>query len=151
MEQYTAEEYILKNSIYFEPNKIAYIREELGKLKYEQLNIVKTADLKNPSKVFVISIFAGIIGADRFLIGDIKMGVLKLMPVIISFIIAYFGFIWLIATYETEPVADQALKLMHILKYFWIISFVWVVADWFFIKLLTKRSNYKTISRFFNR
>lgn len=150
MNEQLVDDYISKNAIYFNPNKIESIRAELGNLNIERLYLVRTINFKDPSKVFILSIFFGVFATDRFVIGDTSRGVLKLLPVIISIFIAYFGFIWLVASHENEPVMDQVLKLVHILKYFWIISFVWAVVDWFIIKNLTRGSNYKKICNFFN-
>ena len=41
--------------------------------------LVSTVELKDPVVILIISIFLGGLGIDRFMIGDIGLGVLKLL------------------------------------------------------------------------
>lgn len=41
--------------------------------------MLSTIDLKDPTTLLLISIFLGSLGIDRFMLGDIGMGVLKLL------------------------------------------------------------------------
>lgn len=45
----------------------------------QKFSLVSTIDLKDPTTILLISIFLGCLGIDRFMIGDIGMGVLKLL------------------------------------------------------------------------
>lgn len=71
--------YITTNQKYFPAEKIVDIREKLAALDDEKFNIVSTAELKDPTTILLLSIFLGELGIDRFFIGDIGMGVLKLL------------------------------------------------------------------------
>ena len=41
--------------------------------------MLQSLDLKDPNVMLIISIFLGSIGVDRFMLGDIGMGILKLL------------------------------------------------------------------------
>ena len=54
------------------------LSEMVVKLTNEQfLNVTK--HLKKPQTMILVSILLGVFGVDRFLLGDIKMGIIKLM------------------------------------------------------------------------
>lgn len=41
--------------------------------------MISTVELKDPTTMLLISIFLGEIGVDRFMLGDVGMGILKLL------------------------------------------------------------------------
>lgn len=79
MEQQKVDMWILSNKKYFEDNKIAYIRERLLQVPDDKYSLLVSVSFQDPTIVLILSIFLGGYGVDRFMIGDIGMGVLKLL------------------------------------------------------------------------
>lgn len=71
--------YLTTNAKYFEPSAIPIIRQKMEKATDESLLTLQATELKDPTTVLLLSIFLGSLGIDRFMIGDVGMGVLKLL------------------------------------------------------------------------
>ena len=79
MQRETVNNYIITNQKYFPEEKIAVISEKLTGVDDNKLISVCSTKLNDPSSILLISFFAGTLGIDRFMIGDIGMGILKLL------------------------------------------------------------------------
>lgn len=79
MDQNRVDMYMMTNQKYFPPEKIMYIKEKLEGLDENKFAMVSTIELKDPTTLLLISIFLGGLGVDRFMLGDIGMGILKLL------------------------------------------------------------------------
>lgn len=79
MDKSKVDMYIMTNAKYFDTATIPMIRTRLENMSDENFLLLQTVDLKEPSILLVVSILLGTLGIDRFLIGDIGMGVLKLL------------------------------------------------------------------------
>jgi len=79
MDQQKVDMYLIANQKYFPPDKIMYVKEKLQSLPDDKFLMVTSVDLKDPTTMIIISIFLGVFGVDRFMLGDIGMGVLKLL------------------------------------------------------------------------
>ena len=71
--------FLTSNARYFDAADIPVLRQKLESASDESLISLQAADLKDPTTVLLISIFLGYLGIDRFMIGDIGMGILKLL------------------------------------------------------------------------
>lgn len=71
--------YLKENMKYFESVAIPMIRKKLESVNDETLFTLQTCSFKDPTLVLLLSIFLGYIGIDRFMIGDIGLGILKLV------------------------------------------------------------------------
>lgn len=71
-------------------DKIELIRERMEKLDDSKYLTLSSVELKDPMVVLVVSILVGEFGVDRFMLGEIGMGVLKLLT------FGLFGILWLI-------------------------------------------------------
>lgn len=58
---------------------LAYFKEKLEMLDDKKLGVITMSQPKNPMVSLIISIFLGQLGLDRFYIGDIGLGVGKLL------------------------------------------------------------------------
>lgn len=67
------------NVKYFDATQIPILREKLKKASDEQYIAVQTQSYINPTVTTIISVLLGELGIDRFMVGDIGMGVLKLL------------------------------------------------------------------------
>lgn len=59
--------------------QIDYMRQRLLALDDGRFAAVQSVDYKDPTVMLIISVVLGVLGIDRFLIGDIGYGVLKLI------------------------------------------------------------------------
>lgn len=71
--------YLTTNAKYFEPTAIPIIRQKLENADESVLLTLQATELKDPTILLVISILLGGLGIDRFMLGDVGMGVLKLL------------------------------------------------------------------------
>lgn len=69
----------MTNQKYFPAEKIMYLKDKLKNVDEEKFSLISTVELKDPTTILIISIFLGSLGIDRFMIGDIGMGILKLL------------------------------------------------------------------------
>ena len=79
MEKSKVDMYLMTNAKYFETNQIPMIKTRLENMNDDSFMMLQTIELKEPSISLIVSILLGSFGIDRFLIGDIGMGVLKLL------------------------------------------------------------------------
>jgi hypothetical protein len=79
MEAQKVDMFMMANAKYFEGMKLNYVREKLLSLDDSKWPAVQMMQLKDPTTSLLISIFAGAYGIDRFYIGDIGLGVGKLL------------------------------------------------------------------------
>lgn len=79
MDQNKVDMYIMTNQKYFPAEKIMYIKEKLMAMDESKFTMLQTIDMKDPTTILLVSIFLGSLGIDRFMLGDIGMGVLKLL------------------------------------------------------------------------
>lgn len=71
--------YIMQNQKFFPTERIPQIRDMLIQLPEDKFVFLSSAEMKDPTIHLIISLLLGGWGIDRFLIGDIGMGVLKLL------------------------------------------------------------------------
>lgn len=73
--------YLTTNAKYFEPTAIPILRSKLEKADEATFLSIQACELKDPTVLLLVSLFLGPLGIDRFMLGDIGMGVLKLLTV----------------------------------------------------------------------
>lgn len=71
--------YLMTNAKFFETHQIPFLRETLSDLDENKWFGVQTAQLKDPTMMLIVSLLAGTFGIDRFLIGDVGLGIGKLL------------------------------------------------------------------------
>ncbi len=71
--------YFMTNQKYFPEEKIVYLKDKLRTMDDEKFSLISTIEMKDPTTILLVSIFLGVLGIDRFMIGDIGMGILKLL------------------------------------------------------------------------
>lgn len=79
MEQQKVDMFIMTNQKYFPAEKMVYLKDKLRTMDEEKFSLVSTIELKDPTTLLLISLFLGVLGVDRFMLGDTGMGVLKLL------------------------------------------------------------------------
>jgi TM2 domain-containing membrane protein YozV len=71
--------FIMSNGKFFEDHQMSMIRERLITVDDSKWVMLSTTQFKDPTTILIISILAGTLGIDRFMIGDTGMGVGKLL------------------------------------------------------------------------
>ena len=71
--------FIMSNSKFFESHQIHVIRERLIQIDDSKWAMISTVQLKDPTTSLIVSILAGGLGIDRFMIGDTGLGIGKLI------------------------------------------------------------------------
>ena len=74
-----ADIYFMTNQKFFPSEKLYAVKERLDGMTDEQIQRLMYVQLKDPTTYLLISIFIGELGIDRFLLGDVGMGILKLL------------------------------------------------------------------------
>jgi len=79
MEAQKVDMFIMSNAKFFESHQVNMIRERLIALDESKWIAISTLQLKDPTTSLIVSILAGSLGIDRFMIGDTGYGVGKLL------------------------------------------------------------------------
>lgn len=79
MDSQKVDMYLMSNAKFFQSHHLNYIRERLMLADDSKWMMIQSVDLKDPTMILVVSILAGSLGIDRFLIGDTGLGVGKLI------------------------------------------------------------------------
>lgn len=71
--------FIMSNGKYFEGHHVMQIRDKLLSLDDSKWAVIQTQQFKDPTTSLIVSILAGPLGIDRFMIGDTGLGIGKLI------------------------------------------------------------------------
>lgn len=71
--------YLMTNMKYFPSERIPYIKQQLERIDDSKLIYLQTMSYKDPVILLIISIVAGSLGIDRFMLGQIGLGIAKLL------------------------------------------------------------------------
>ena len=71
--------FIMMHSKELPPSKLPYIRQQLMMVDESKWGLISTIQFKDPTISLILSIILGSLGIDRFLIGDIGLGIGKLL------------------------------------------------------------------------
>lgn len=71
--------FVMMNGKCFEPYVVNEIRERLLNLDDSKWAMINSVSFTDPTTSLLVSLFGGVLGIDRFLIGDIGLGVGKLL------------------------------------------------------------------------
>ncbi len=85
--------YLMSHSKYYESHNIAVIRDMMLRADDNKLMAVMAVNLKDPTAMVIYSVVVGVLGIDRFMLGDVGLGVLKLLTcggLYIWFIVDWF-------------------------------------------------------------
>lgn len=79
MDSQKVDMFIMSNAKFFESHQINAIRERLLVIDDSKWAMISTVQLKDPTTSLIVSILAGALGIDRFIIGDTGLGIGKLL------------------------------------------------------------------------
>ncbi|HFU4025183.1 TPA: TM2 domain-containing protein [Streptococcus suis] len=73
------QQFLLMNSNKFEGAHYLVLQKSLTGISQEKIHQIYMVDLKDPQMVLICSLLFGGLGVDRFIIGDVGLGILKLI------------------------------------------------------------------------
>ncbi len=79
MDSQKVDMFIMANGKFFESHQVPGIRDRLLALDDSKWSTIQTIQFKDPTVSLIVSLLAGSLGIDRFMIGDTGMGVGKLL------------------------------------------------------------------------
>ena len=140
MNQYNVDMFILNKGSYFPDSSLIRIREILVNCDDTCLNKLLSANFKNPTVGFLFSIGLGIYGIDRFYIGHIIKGIIKLL-LFLAFLCCYMVMcIW----------EDEMLYLVILFIPLVLGTAIWYILDIFKISKEIKKYNYQLLLTLLN-
>ncbi|HZX73780.1 MAG TPA: TM2 domain-containing protein [Cyclobacteriaceae bacterium] len=71
--------YLMTQAKFFESHQITAVRDKLVALDDSKFIQVSALNLKDPTTILIVSLLAGALGIDRFMLGDTGLGVGKLL------------------------------------------------------------------------
>ena len=113
MEQKQVDQIMMMNHTKLAPEYIETIRQRLSEVEYNQ-GLMAFSDLRDPTIMLVLSILVGELGIDRFLIGDVGIGVGKLVLFVAGWFLCFIP---------------------------WIVGIPWWIVDIFLIQNATRKYN----------
>lgn len=132
MDSNTIDMFILTKGKFFPDSSLMLIRERLANYDDSFTTRLLSANFKNPTIGFLYSIGLGVYGIDRFYLGHVFTGVLKLI-LTLAFLVTYVFFV-----FDDDP------NLVAVICFF-ILSIgvlVWYITDIFKISKEIKEYNY---------
>jgi len=103
---------------YFPANMTMAIRSQLEKLDDNKLGGLQSLPFKNPTTILIISILIGGFGIDRFMLGQVGLGILKLIT------FGGFFFWWFIDLFLVSKTAKEKIIKYLCKMQFKIIAFL---------------------------
>jgi len=71
--------FLIANAKFFPPENIPMIRAQLEKADDSKFIHIQSISYKDPTTMIIVSLFAGHLGIDRFMLGETGLGVAKLL------------------------------------------------------------------------
>lgn len=79
MESQKVDMFMMANGKYFESHQMMQVRDRLLELDDSKWAMIQTLQFKDPTTSLIVSLLAGTLGIDRFMIGDTGLGIGKLL------------------------------------------------------------------------
>lgn len=79
MDSQKVDMFLLSNGKFFESHQILTVSNILKEMDESKWGLMHSLQFKDPTMMLIVSLLAGTLGIDRFMIGDTGLGVLKLL------------------------------------------------------------------------
>lgn len=108
MEKSKVEMFLMANGKFIPANQIMAVKESLEKLSDDKSVLLHTVQFKDPTTALLLAIF---LGADRIYLGQIGLGVLKIILILLA-----IGLIWWLIDLFTVSNRVQSLNQTELYK-----------------------------------
>ena len=71
--------FIMTNSKYLPSEKFVLLKDRLATMDDSKFTLVSSVEMKDPMTLLLVSIFLGSLGVDRFMLGHVGLGIVKLL------------------------------------------------------------------------
>ena len=71
--------WLMTNAKFFNPHQIMAVKQQVENLPDDKIAMLSSLSFTDPTISLIVSILAGVFGVDRFMIGDVGLGVGKLL------------------------------------------------------------------------
>lgn len=71
--------YLMSNAKFFEGHQVTAVRDKLIAADDSKFVVLQASNLKDPTVILIVSLLAGSLGIDRFMLGDTGLGIGKLL------------------------------------------------------------------------
>lgn len=150
--------FLMSKSEYLPESEIPRLRQRLSELSKEQMLEVECISFREPLMLILLSIFLGTLAVDRFVLGHVGLGILKLLLWALGLFASIGVLVNVVAnvtSYSYYYVAPSVTNYSVItsgviLLLFWLGAIVWYFVDIFRMSGLTKKYNADKIYRFLN-
>ena len=75
----TVDIWLMSNAKFFNTHQIIAVKHQIENMPTEKVAMLSAMGFSDPTIVLIISILAGVFGIDRFMIGDVGLGIAKLI------------------------------------------------------------------------
>lgn len=106
--------FMMQNRDRFKVHDAMVIREKLLALDDSKQQAIFMVELKDPTMMLIISIFLGYLGIDRFMLGDVTMGILKLLTCGLCGILAIIDWIQIMDRTKEKNFQELCLVLQSL-------------------------------------
>ena len=103
--------FMMQNRDRFKVHDAMVIREKLLALDDSKQQAIFMVEPKDPTMMLIISIFLGYLGIDRFMLGDVPMGILKLLTCGLCGILAIIDWIQIMDRTKEKNFQELCLVL----------------------------------------
>ncbi len=79
MDQQKVDMFLMSYAKYFEGYQLTALRERMMQMEDAKLIQLQAANLKDPTTMLIVSLVGGHFGIDRFLLGEVGLGIAKLL------------------------------------------------------------------------
>jgi TM2 domain-containing membrane protein YozV len=79
MDQQKIDMFIMMNSKNFNAEQMPYIRKLMEDASEDKVMMLQMTSFKDPNTMLIISVLAGNLGIDRFMLGETGLGIAKLL------------------------------------------------------------------------
>ena len=71
--------FVMTNSKYLQSEKLVLLKDRLLAMDDSKFALVSSVEMKDPMTLLLVSIFLGSLGVDRFMLGQVGLGIVKLL------------------------------------------------------------------------